>query len=103
MSNNKKITDVNIDSESNYYYTKFLEQHGINKKLEDENARLKKRIEELEKECAAMDSELYDLESFIRVMTDDEVKSITDRMINDMRQRYETFWAKHRRDGEQDG
>lgn len=103
-----KITEVNFKSESDFiyysdYYTKYLEQHGINKRLEDENTRLKKRIEELEKENTAMDSELYDLESFIRVMTSEEVKTVTERMINDMRQRYTAFWAKHRKDDEQNG
>lgn len=98
-----KISQVNFKSEYNNYYTKFLEQQGINQNLEKENTRLKKRVEKLEKECAAMDSELFDLESFIRVMTPEEVKTVIERMINDMRQRYTSYWAKHRKDDEQNG
>lgn len=100
---NTSITQVNFESDSNYYYTKFLELNGINQKLKKENDRLKKRVEQLEKECTAMDSKLYDLESFIRVMTPEEVKTVTERMINDLRQRYTSYWAKHRKDDEQNG
>lgn len=89
-----KITQVNFDSDSNYYYTKYLEQHSINKKLNEENARLQKRVEELEKEYTAMDSELYDLESFIRAMSEDEVETVLKRMADIMRQRYKSFWGR---------
>lgn len=83
------------------YYTLYTEQLGKNSALSAENDKLKQKVNDLEKQIeicdkkiTAMDSELYNLESFIRAMSEDEVETVLKRMVDIMRQRYKSFWGR---------
>ena len=89
-----------LDSAANYY-TLYTEQLGKNSALSAENDKLKQKVNDLEKQIeiydkkiTAMDSELYDLESFIQAMSEDEVETVLKRMVDIMRQRYKSFWGR---------
>ena len=81
-------TDTNLNEQK--LSALVAENSELKQKVDD----LEKQIEIYEKKITAMDSELYDLESFIRAMSEDEVEIVLKRMADIMRQRYKSFWGR---------
>ena len=81
-------TDTNLNEQK--LSALVAENSELKQKVDD----LEKQIEIYEKKITAMDSELYDLESFIRVMSEDEVQTVLKRLVDIMHQRYKNFWGR---------